>query len=92
MGGRLGPGSHISSVPSSTKNAMNSVQPNSFSSSTGNQTMDHPRLAARSETFTDDEGTRITKRCYFLAIGDDDHQGNAFSLVLSFNAFDEPDR
>ena len=54
--------------------------------------MDHPRLAVRSEIFTDDEGTRITKRCYFLGVGDDDQQGSAFTLVLSFNAFDEPDR
>lgn len=52
--------------------------------------MDHPRLASRSEIFTDDEGVRITKRCYFLAIGDDDQTGNAFNLVLSFNIYDEP--
>ena len=57
-----------------------------------NQVMDNPRLAARSEAFTDDDGTKITKRCYFLAIGDDDHQGNAFSLVMSFNVFDEPSK
>mmetsp|Transcript_34268 Transcript_34268/g.42336 ORF Transcript_34268/g.42336 Transcript_34268/m.42336 type:complete len:187 (+) Transcript_34268:2243-2803(+) len=55
-----------------------------------NQTMDNPRLAVRSEVFTDDDGIKISKRCYFLAIGDDDHQGNAFSVVLSFNIFDEP--
>ena len=34
--------------------------------------MDNPRLAARSETFNDDDGLKITKRCFFLAIGDDD--------------------
>ena len=37
-----------------------------------NQVMDNPRLAARSENFEDDEGVKIVKRCYFLAIGDDD--------------------
>ena len=52
--------------------------------------MDNPRLASRSEIFHDDDGVKIVKRCYFLAIGDDDTTGNALSLVLSFNAFDEP--
>ena len=52
--------------------------------------MDNPRLASRSEAFVSDDGIKVTKRCYFLAIGDDDVTGNAFSLVLSFNAFDEP--
>lgn len=52
--------------------------------------MDNPRLAARSETFCNDDGIKVIKRCYFLAIGDDDLTGNAFSLVLSFNVFDEP--
>lgn len=52
--------------------------------------MDNPRLEARSEVFMDDEGLKITKRCFFLAIGDDDHSGNAMTLVLSYNAFDEP--
>lgn len=55
-----------------------------------NQVMDNPRLAARSETFENDDGIKVIKRCYFLAIGDDDFSGNAFSLVLSFNVFDEP--
>ena len=52
--------------------------------------MDNPRLASRSEQFVSDDGIKITKRCYFLAVGDDDVTGNAFTLVLSFNAFDEP--
>merc|ERR1719362_704367 len=52
--------------------------------------MDNPRLVARSETFSNDDGVKVIKRCYFLAIGDDDLTGNAFSLVLSFNVFDEP--
>ena len=56
----------------------------------GNQIMDNYRLASRSETFLDDDGTKIVKRCYFLAIGDDDIQGNALSLVLSYNIFEEP--
>lgn len=47
-------------------------------------------MARRSEIFTDDEGVKITKRCFLLAIGDDDLTGNAFSLVLSMNIFDEP--
>ena len=55
-----------------------------------NQVMDNPRLASRSEIFEDDEGVKIIKRCYFLAIGDDDLTGNAISVVLSFNVFDEP--
>jgi len=54
------------------------------------QVMDNPRLASRSDTFFDDNNVKIVKRCFFLAIGDDDHQGNAFSLVMSFNIFDEP--
>ena len=52
--------------------------------------MDNPRLDARSETFFNDDGIKIIKRCYFLAIGDDDITGNGFTLVLSYNAFDEP--
>lgn len=52
--------------------------------------MDNPRLEARSEVFYDDDGVKITKRCFLLAIGDDDHQGNALTIVLSFNVFDEP--
>lgn len=52
--------------------------------------MDNPRLANRSETFNNDDGIKVIKRCYFLAIGDDDLTGNAFSLVLSYNVFDEP--
>jgi len=52
--------------------------------------MDNPRLNVRSETFLNDDGVKIIKRCYFLAIGDDDLTGNAFSLVLSYNAFSEP--
>lgn len=56
----------------------------------GNNIMDNPRLAKRSETFLNDDGVKVIKRCYFLAIGDDDLTGNAFSLVLSYNVFDEP--
>ena len=52
--------------------------------------MDNPRLNSRSETFLNDDGLKIIKRCYFLAIGDDDITGNAFSLVLSINALDDP--
>lgn len=52
--------------------------------------MNNKRLGSRSETFDDDNGTRIDKRCFLLAIGDDDVQGNAFTVSLSFNAFDEP--
>jgi len=52
--------------------------------------MDNPRLANRSEAFVSDDGIEVTKRCYFLAVGDDDLTGNALSFVLSFNAFDEP--
>lgn len=55
------------------------------------QVMDNPRLASRSETFYDDEGLKIIKRCFVLAIGDDDITGNAFQVVLSMNIFDEPD-
>jgi len=36
------------------------------------QPMNNKRLGDRSETFDDDNGTRIDKRCYVLAIGDDD--------------------
>lgn len=53
-------------------------------------TMDNPRLADRSEVFNDDEGVKIVKRCFFLAIGDDDLADNAFILQLGFNVFDEP--
>ena len=52
--------------------------------------MDNPRLASRSEVFYDDDQVKIIKRCYFLAIGDDDLSGNALTFVLSFNIFDEP--
>ena len=52
--------------------------------------MDNPRLASRSEIFEDDEGVKIVKRCYFLAIGDDDLSGNAFSVYCTYNIFDEP--
>lgn len=55
-----------------------------------NQVMDNPRLASRSEIFVDDQGVKIIKRCYFLAIGDDDLTGNALQVIVSFNAFDEP--
>lgn len=79
-------GSRLASTTSKVRSTHNSF------ASAPNHTMDHPRLAVRSEIFTDDEGTRITKRCYFLGVGDDDQQGSAFTLVLSFNAFDEPDR
>ena len=65
------------------------LEPRSFTAQR-DQAMDNPRLAARSEIFTDDDDVKISKRCYFLAIGDDDLQGNAFSLVFSFNIFDEP--
>ena len=54
--------------------------------------MDNVRLANRSEIFQDDDGIKIVKRCYLLAIGDDDLTGNAFSVVISINAFDEPDQ
>ena len=49
-------------------------------------------MANRSEIFQDDDGIKIVKRCYLLAIGDDDLTGNAFSVVISINAFDEPDQ
>ena len=55
------------------------------------QVMDNPRLASRSETFYDDEDLKIIKRCFVLAIGDDDITGNAFQVVISMNIFDEPD-
>jgi hypothetical protein len=55
-----------------------------------NQVMDNPRLASRSEIFEDDEGVKIIKRCFYLAIGDDELTGDALSVVLSFNMFDEP--
>ena len=52
--------------------------------------MDNVRLAMRSEIFHDDEGVKIIKRCYLLAIGEDDMTSNAISVVLSMNIFDEP--
>ena len=36
------------------------------------QPMNNARLAKRSETFDDDNGVRVDKRCFFLAVGDDD--------------------
>ena len=54
------------------------------------QVMDNHRLASRSEIFIDDDGTKIVKRCFLLAVGDDDIAGNALSLTLSYNIFDEP--
>lgn len=52
--------------------------------------MHNERLAARSETFQDDDGVVIEKRCFFLLGGDDDINTNAVSLSLTHNVFDEP--
>ena len=52
--------------------------------------MNNPRLAKRSETFDDDNGIRVDKRCFFLAVGDDDNASNAFTMSASINIFDEP--
>ena len=52
--------------------------------------MNNNRLGKRSETFDDDNGVRVDKRCFFLAVGDDDVTSNAFTLSVSINIFDEP--
>ena len=52
--------------------------------------MNNERLAKRSETFDDDSGIRVDKRCFFLAVGDDDLNSNAFTMSASINVFDEP--
>ena len=52
--------------------------------------MNNTRLAKRSETFDDDNGIRVDKRCFFLAVGDDDNASNAFTMSASINIFDEP--
>ena len=49
--------------------------------------MDNPRLAKRSEAFLDDENVKIIKRCFVLAIGDDDNTGNAFQVSISMPMF-----
>lgn len=56
------------------------------------QVMDNPRLAVRSEEFVDDSGVKVIKRCFLLAIGEDDTTSNAFQVVLSFNINDEPQK
>jgi len=48
------------------------------------------RLAVRSETFYDDFDVLIDKRCFLLAIGDDDQADNAVSMSGSVNVFDSP--
>jgi hypothetical protein len=52
--------------------------------------MDNPRMERRSETFQDDYGVVVEKRCFFLACGHDDHDTNYMTITISINVFKEP--
>jgi hypothetical protein len=41
--------------------------------SSSSRAMYNPRLAKRSEVFTDDNGNPIEKRCFVCLVGEDDH-------------------
>jgi hypothetical protein len=62
----------------------------SMNVSKSSRAMYNPRLAKRSEVFTDDNGNLVEKRCFVCLVGEDDHTQNAIALSLSFNIFDEP--
>lgn len=52
--------------------------------------MDNERLAKRSETFTDDQGQTVEKRCFFLCCGNDDVSSDFLNVRTTINIFDEP--
>ena len=52
--------------------------------------MENIRLEKRSECFMDERGEQVDKRCWFLLVGEDDHNSNAITIALSVNIFDEP--
>ena len=47
-------------------------------------------MAKRSETFQDDYGVVVEKRCFFLMCGYDDHDSNYMTIQISINIFKEP--
>ena len=52
--------------------------------------MDNEKLAKRSETFTDDLGQTVEKRCFLLCCGNDDVPGDFLNVRTTINIFDEP--
>jgi hypothetical protein len=72
-------------VPASTKKTNFKALPSSKT-----QVMDNLRLEKRSESFLDENGNQVDKRCWLLLAGEDDHTTNALTLSISANVFDEP--
>jgi len=53
--------------------------------------MQNERLQKRSETFLDDNGHKVEKRCFFLLAGPDDLPvSNGVVINIGFNVFAEP--